>query len=435
MNIQTLTTESYFDGTRFHTDGPYTLTMRDGVIREIWSGGAEPIVPFLMPGLVEAHAHLFLDGDELNQQVRADYLKAPRAEMLAVARRNVAANLAAGITLVRDAGDIHGINTQIKAECATRSDVVPAICSAGRALRKAKRYGSFMAVETTDRDSIVQTIRQLAPQADQLKILLTGIIDFENGTMKGGVQFDLEETKLIVQTAHELGLRTFAHCSGADGLRIALAAGIDCIEHGFFMEPEFVRQMAEAGTAWVPTFLPVYFQYDQPQHCGWNAATVAKLWTILERHFAMIGLAGQLGVPVLTGSDAGSYGVPHGRGLIEELFLLRRAGLPVEKVLAAATCAPRQHWGYPSAEIAPGNRADMVARLCSSASISTTTAGVGRSCTDRGVFVPGRRRGKVVLIRAGGETRTLTGGVLSAVPLPLGYAGPLSFRVVVTPAV
>ncbi len=189
-----------------------------------------------MPGLVEAHCHLFLDGAELDVEARKKYLSAPREAMLAVGRRSLRQNLAAGITLVRDAGDAQGINTQLNTESAVQPDSSPAIISAGRALRKAGRYGSFMAIEATDAASIVQAIRQLAPTAGQLKILLTGIIDFERGQMKGGVQFDLEETRLIVRTARELGLRTFAHCSGLDGLKIAVEVGIDSIEHGFFMD-------------------------------------------------------------------------------------------------------------------------------------------------------------------------------------------------------
>jgi imidazolonepropionase-like amidohydrolase len=238
--------------------------------------------------------------------------------------------------------------------------VRPALISAGRALRKAGHYGSFMAIEATDADSIVRAIHELAPAAGQLKILLTGIIDFEKGRMKGGTQFDLEETKLIVRTARELGLRTFAHCSGAEGLRIAVAAGIDSIEHGFFMEPDLLRAMADQGIAWVPTFAPVHLQYQRPELSGWNGPTVAALGAILERHFECVARAVDLGVPVLAGSDAGSYGVPHGAGLIDELGLLQRAGLATARVLEAATSLPRRQWGCEPADVRPGHRADLL---------------------------------------------------------------------------
>jgi len=380
MTSRVLVVNSYFDGARYHAHGPYTIEVVQGRIHQIHRGdmapvvagrdrhlsGDEPVVvraPFVMPGLVEAHCHLFLDGAELDFQVRKDYLKASREEMLAVARCSVEQNLAVGITLIRDAGDLHGINTTIKTELAQQNGarLLPELRSPGRAIRKAGRYGSFMAVETTDANSIVRTIRELAPNADDLKVLLTGIIDFEKGQMKGGLQFDLEETRLIVKTARELGLRTYAHCSGPEGLKVAVTAGIDSIEHGFFMELDILRRMAGQGTAWVPTFSPVQFQFDRPELAGWNDTTLAGLRAILDRHFEHVGLACEMGVPVVAGSDAGSYGVPHGKGLIDELFFMLAAGMPMDRVLASATSVPRRLWDCESADIVPGNVVNLIA--------------------------------------------------------------------------
>jgi imidazolonepropionase-like amidohydrolase len=368
MNALTLVADSYFDGARHRDRGPYTIEIIDGRIREILRGdrtgpgGKAGVLhaPFLMPGLVEAHCHLFLDGAELNFEKRRRYLDASFNEMLAVGRRSLEQNLAAGITLIRDAGDLHGINTRLKAELTAQPGLRPELRSPGRALRKAGRYGGFMAVEVTDTDSIVRAVRELAATADDIKILLTGIIDFEKGCMKGGLQFSLEEARLIVRMARELGKRTYAHCSGVEGLRVAVAAGVDSIEHGFFMTRDILRVMADRGIAWVPTFSPVQFQHERPELAGWNAQTVAGLWRILERHFDMVALAAELGVPIVAGSDAGSYGVPHGRGLIDELGFLRQAGLPLERVLASATSLPRRLWGCAPSDIQRGARADLV---------------------------------------------------------------------------
>jgi len=377
MTSLALVAESYFDGSRNRDRGPYTIEIADGSIQAIHHGDFSQAIatlsfrsrgeriqifraPFVMPGLVEAHCHLFLDGGELDVRKRKDYLNSSFDEMLAVGRRSLARNLAAGITLIRDAGDLPGVNTRLKAELSKQSGAQPDLRSPGRALRKAGRYGSFMAVEVTDTNSIVRTILQLATTADDLKVLLTGIIDFEKGCMKGGLQFNLEETKLIVRIARELGLRTYAHCSGIEGLRIAVEAGIDSIEHGFFMQRDVLRAMADQGIAWVPTFSPVYFQYARPELCGWNKQTVVGLWRILDNHFEHVALASQMGVPVVAGSDAGSYGVPHGQGLIDELLYQHRARMPLDKVLASATSVPRRLWRCESADIVSGNRANLI---------------------------------------------------------------------------
>jgi imidazolonepropionase-like amidohydrolase len=376
MKSLVIVTGSYFDGTCHRDHGPYTVEIVDGVIETIHRGDSGQAIaalnfrahgeasrvihaPFVLPGLVEAHCHLFLDGAELDVQKRRDYLNASLDEMLAVGRRSLAQNLDAGITLIRDAGDLHGVNTRLKAELAGQGGVHPDLRSPGRALRKTGRYGSFMAVEASDTNSIVRTIFELAATADDLKVLLTGIIDFEKGCMKGGLQFDLPEAKLIERLARELGLRTYAHCSGIEGLRVAVEAGIQSIEHGFFMEREILQAMLEGGIAWVPTFSPVHFQHARPELAGWNAQTVAGLWRILENHFQHVALAARMGVLVVAGSDAGSYGVPHGRGLIDELFFQHHAGMPLEKVLASATSVPRRAWGCASADIVPGNPANL----------------------------------------------------------------------------
>lgn len=370
--------EDYFDGARHHGAGPYTIRIAEGRIEEILPGdhgdalaarhrslrGGDLRVEraaFVMPGLAEAHCHLFLDGAELDFEKRKAYLGASREEMLRVGRRSLRQSLESGVTLLRDAGDLHGVNTALQAELSARPEDLPTLLSAGRALRKKGRYGGFMAVEVSEAADIAGAVRELAQSADQIKVLLTGIIDFEHGRMKGGVQFDLEETRLIVRAARELGKRTFAHCSGAEGLRIAVEAGIDSIEHGFFMERDILRAMADRGVAWVPTFAPVWFQHARPELSGWGRETVEGLWRILERHLEMVALARDFGVPVVAGSDAGSYGVPHGAGLIDELGFLLRAGLPLEAVLASATSVPRGLWGLPPADLRAGLRPDLVA--------------------------------------------------------------------------
>ena len=122
MTALRLLADSYFDGGVLHPakDGPYLISVKDGRIDAIGRRATEaPFdqrAAFVMPGLVEAHAHIFLDGGELDFDKRNAYLNAPKDEMLRVARENITRNAAAGVTLVRDAGDRCGINDAIRAE-------------------------------------------------------------------------------------------------------------------------------------------------------------------------------------------------------------------------------------------------------------------------------------------------------------------------------
>lgn len=367
MRDRFITVDSYFDGTALHTEGPYTFQISRGRVAALWRGVAPRQVcqsmvcraGFAMPGLVEAHAHLFLDGGELDVAKRNEHLKSDIGTFKSVARDNLRRSLESGVTVIRDAGDIHGVNVAIREETRHAAAAVPFIRAAGRAIRKMKKYGSFMAVEVQDAASIVDAVDRLAPVADDLKVLLTGIIDFEKGAMKGGVQFEEAEACLITAEAKRRGRTTFVHCSGLEGLRIAVQAGFDTIEHGFFMTEEILDGMAAKGLAWVPTFCPVYRQYERPELAGWNAETVRRLEEILDNHSRHIALAWKKGVRIVAGSDAGSYGVPHGLSLVEELVHMRRAGMPLEAVLASATSVPRALWGYEGGVIRRDARADM----------------------------------------------------------------------------
>lgn len=361
-----IVTDGYFDGTRHHGRGPYTIALGSGRVQAVRPGvtaGGDGVAvyraKYVLPGLVEAHAHLFLDGGELDLGRRSAYLSAPREQMLVTGRNSLRQAMAAGVTLVRDAGDIHGINVELRREVEAGAQPSPRIRCPGVALRKAGRYGSFMAREVSDAMSIEALMNAIAPLADEFKILLTGIIDFDAGAVKGAPQFNAEEAGRIARCARLLGRRTFVHCSGTDGIEIALGAGFNSIEHGFFVTRSQLQRMAESGVAWVPTFSPVHFQWAQPQILGWSAQAVGHLRRILDEHAQRLNEAYAFGVPVMVGADAGSHGVPHGQGLIDEIERMAEAGIGTEKLLASATTLPRTAWGCESVTIQPGSKAEL----------------------------------------------------------------------------
>lgn len=353
--------DSWFDGHILHHT-PVTVVVEAGRISTVHTGrcnlsGAEDVhVGFLSPGLVESHAHLFLDGHEQDLAKRQAYMEAGREAFLATGRRNLERLRASGITLVRDCGDKWGINHALRAEAA--GSALPAVRSAGVAIRRKGRYGSFMAEEVVDAASAAAAVRTRA-DCDDVKIVMTGIIDFAAAAVKGGPQFDLVELSAMTAAARELGRPTVAHCSGRDGIDIAVRAGIGSIEHGFFLDPELLDRMAAGGTAWTPTWIPVAWVRDHPASCGVGADGVAGLGRILDQHRANLLQAHRRGVTILAGSDAGSLGVRHGDGLHDDLAAYLEAGIPLAAVLASATSAPRVAWGVGGGRIAVGEPADL----------------------------------------------------------------------------
>jgi imidazolonepropionase-like amidohydrolase len=363
MTRSRIRTASLFDGEALRRGGKWLIEIDNGVIVSVREDAETPAdieAGFVMPGLVEAHAHIFLDGSELDAGRRSAALKADFPTMMQTARDNVAKSARAGVTLVRDAGDRHGVNHAMRAELAERADSPVRLRSPGLGLKRPKRYGGFMARDVESREDIVQAVAEAAADSDDIKIILTGVIDFQNGTVKGEPQFNADELRLIVEQSHRLGRKTFAHCSGLAGLEVAAEAGVDSIEHGFFMTRGILETMAEKGIAWVPTFAPVQFQWERPEIVGWDATAIAHLRAILDAHLAHVAIAHALGVPLVAGSDAGSPGVDHGAALIGELEHFLAAGLPLEAALISATSRPRALWGCPSADIKAGNAAELV---------------------------------------------------------------------------
>lgn len=352
----------WFDGERRHAGETTTFVVSGGRIAAIEpgdhggalaaAGWAVERVAFLMPGLVDAHVHLFLDGKPTDMAVRSAHLKQDVEQLTHAARASARQALACGVTLVRDAGDRHGINNRVRGEACAPGSSMAQVRSGGLGVKRAKRYGAFMARDVEDEASIRESVRALASANDEIKLILTGIIDFDAGAVTDEPQFDAAAARLVVETAHACERKVFAHCSGIKGLEVAVSAGIDAIEHGFFMTRGILARMRDRGLAWTPTFCPVHFQWAHPEAAGWAAQTVDNLRRILDSHAEHLRIAHAMGVRVLLGTDAGSMGVEHGHAVFDEMQRFLEAGLPMEAVLAAATSAPRRHFGHPAALLA-----------------------------------------------------------------------------------
>lgn len=364
-----LVVDGWFDGETRHS-GPTTFTITHGHISAIDTGDHSAALTerglrvergaFLLPGLVDAHVHLFLDGAPTEQAVRSAHLKQPLEQLVEAARTSARQSLALGITQVRDAGDRHGINNRVRAEAESPNSDLARVRSTGLGIKRAKRYGAFMATDVDDAQSIRDSIQSLSIANDEIKLILTGIIDFDAGAVTDEPQFTLDEARVVVDAARSHGRATMVHCSGPKGLAIAAAAGVGSIEHGFFMSRDTLALMAENQVAWTPTFCPVHFQWAQPQAVGWKPETVGNLRRILDEHAQHLLIARELGVPLLLGTDAGSMGVEHGHAVFDEIDRYLEAGLSLQDTLRAATAANRRHFGQAHTTLRPGAAWDAV---------------------------------------------------------------------------
>jgi imidazolonepropionase-like amidohydrolase len=120
--------------------------------------------------------------------------------------------------------------------------------------------------------------------------------------------------------------------------------------------------MRDRNIAWVPTFAPVQAQIDRASELGWDEVVVSHLKRIIAGHQEMMRKAHEIGVPIVAGSDAGSCGVPHGVGFLQELEQMERAGLPPMPVIQSATAASARILSFPEkiGQIASGFRSRLI---------------------------------------------------------------------------
>ena len=295
----------------------------------------------LLPGLIEAHAHFFLEGGELNLDKRSAYLKQAPNQLLAAAHTRLEKLIRIGVIAVRDAGDKDGVGLALsKLYASGQKPLMPYVDSPGAGIHHQGRYGSFMGDAIENHASLRACVESRTQAgANRIKLIPTGIINFKKGAVTTEPQMTTEEVSELVAAAKSFGKQTFAHASGDVGIERALDGGVDSIEHGFFVRDDQLAKMRDRQIAWVPTFAPVQEQVDHADLMGWDAEVVSNLKRILEQHAVSLVKAHALGVQIIAGSDAGSVGVAHGVGFLYELELMERAGLPPLAVINSATGA------------------------------------------------------------------------------------------------
>lgn len=295
----------------------------------------------LLPGLIDAHTHFFLEGGELDPEKRTTHLDRSPEKLLDLAEQRLEKLVRLGIAGCRDAGDKDGVGLALsKLSAGEHRPLMPYIDSPGPAIHHRGRYGSFMGEPFEECLTPRQCVeKRVNAGAYRIKLIPTGIINFQKGAVTSAPQMTTGQIAELVAAAKSFRRQTLAHASGDTGIQRAIDGGVDTIEHGFFVRDDQLARMRDRDIAWVPTFVPVQKQVDHADRMGWDAMVVANLKRILDRHAESMVKAHAIGVKVLAGSDAGSYGVAHGFGFLEELEAMQHAGLAPLAVLHAATGA------------------------------------------------------------------------------------------------
>jgi imidazolonepropionase-like amidohydrolase len=193
--------------------------------------------------------------------------------------------------------------------------------------------------------------------AEVIKCATTGGASSRSGHGPKDVAFSRDEMRALVDEAHALGRRVMCHALGGPGLRMAIEAGVDSIEHGCYLdeEPELIAMMAERGTFFVPTFVVYEFHRER------SAPHVRERARELQvHHVASLQQALAAGVKIVAGTDAGGH--MHCINA-RELGALVDAGMSPMQALQAATgwAAACLGWEKQLGTIQPGKLADLIA--------------------------------------------------------------------------
>ena len=363
--------------------GPSTIIVDQGRIVAVRDGHVAPseanaaIVNLtdktVLPGLIDSHVHLSSDrgGEQaLLAAVRDDTpLHAFEAQM------NGMKTLRAGFTTVRNLGDDGGMTSSLR-EAVKRGWVQgPRIVDAAQSISttgghmdgRGSLNDDLIAHWQPSPENLCDSVescrrvvrRQIDMGADVIKFATTGGVN--SGTGLATRMFE-DEAKALVDTAHAYGRKVAVHAHGADGIKLAVRAGADSIEHGTVMDDEIVKLMKARGTYYVPTLSTVNGYLERLAKDP-NAYTGAVKQQIEWR----IGITGKslaraypAGVKIAYGTDAGVS--KHGRNA-DEFELLVKYGMPPVEAIKAATINAADLLGLANeiGTIEAGKSADIIA--------------------------------------------------------------------------
>lgn len=223
---------------------------------------------YLMPGLVNLHAHLFGDGtpSEIlgggeSQKKFLDSLKTKAGldAFDATVKKNAQQALYSGVTTVRAVGDLCYSDVRVRDEINSGKAAGPRLLVAGPAITCKGGHGDgFFSVSSDDPEELKKIVQEHADHGvDLIKICVTGgVMDAKKRGEPGEVKMTLAQVKAVCDKAHSLGLKVAAHTESTPGIEVDLQGGVDTVEHGSNITPEMIDLFRKNGSSLTLTLSP-----------------------------------------------------------------------------------------------------------------------------------------------------------------------------------
>ena len=320
----------------------------------------------VLPGLIDCHTHLTFDPTSLGYEALG--ISIPREALIGA--RNARVTLEAGFTTVRNVG-ANGYSDIALRDAINAADVPgPRIVASGPAIGSTGGHVdvSLLAPEFHYKadgvadgvPAVIAKTREIIKYgADCIKIAATGGV-LSKGDSPGAEQFSDDEIRAIISEAHRLGRKVAAHAHGAAGIKQAVQAGVDSIEHGSFIDDEAIDMMKQHGTYLVPTLYLGDWFLENYKKVGVPEFMVAKARVVMPAARVNIARAFKADVKVAFGTDAAVY--PHGLNA-REFAVMVKLGMPPIQAIKSATinAADLIGWADRVGTIEPGHYADIIA--------------------------------------------------------------------------
>lgn len=324
-----------------------------------------------LPGLIDDHVHL--DG-QFGKNTYAEAARVNFANLVLRSTLYARRTLMAGFTTVRNVGDTDYDTIALRQEVAAGTVIGPRIFTAGPAISTTGGHADHtngLSLELQGDPGPLQSIFNGTDEArkvvrlhykegaDLIKAMPSGGV-MDLGTNGSGPQMTEDEIRVIVETAHDYGMKVAVHAHGAEAIRRSVIAGVDSVEHGTFMDDLDIQLMKEHGTFYCPTVYTGQYVAEQAKNGAYPATVAAKALAIGPQIMKTVIRAYTGGVKFAYGTDAGVY--PHGQNW-EDFIYLVKAGLPPAYTLQMATINAARLLGHEDmlGTVAAGKYADLVA--------------------------------------------------------------------------
>jgi imidazolonepropionase-like amidohydrolase len=348
-----------YDGTLEPPKRNVDLVISDGRIEEFRAASGECDLEgaCVTPGLVNAHAHLEASGEP---DMMGMISTTTRNQRLLRAVENARKSVKAGVTTIRDVGSSNAIAQDIRDAIEEGRIPGPRMRAAGAVLCMTGGHGWPIGRAVDSPWDARKAVReQMWAGADCIKLIATGGV-LTRGAVPGNAQLTPDELSSAIEEAHRHGLRVAAHAIGTQGIKNALRAGIDSIEHGTLLDDEAIELFKQRNAFLVPTLSAptcILAHLEDGQQPEYVQKKARGLGDVMAQNLRK---AYESGVRFAGGSDAGTPYNYHEDYAQEVELMCSLLGMTPQQALHAATSVAAELVGLHNGLLAVGEPADLL---------------------------------------------------------------------------